>query len=149
MFLACKTYEKQLRIEKTRLSHQVWSHGGSTFKKKRTLNGHFSRPAQTDPYMYEVFKMLHALKLNVRLNHQNSKLCKNKKNFKPGGNPARQNLHHKFTTFPTNFYFRPIHIFDQILFQTYSYFRPIPFRPISISDQFLFPTNSYFRPCRL
>ena len=50
MFLACKTYEKQLRIEKTRLSHQVWSHGGSTLKK-RTLNGHFSRPAETDPYM--------------------------------------------------------------------------------------------------
>ena len=51
MFSACKTYEKQLGIEKTRLSHQVWSHGGSTFeKKKRTLNGHFSRPAETDPY---------------------------------------------------------------------------------------------------
>ena len=45
-----QTYEKQLRIEKTRLSHQVWSHGGSTLKKKRTLNGHFSRPAETDPY---------------------------------------------------------------------------------------------------
>ena len=51
MFSACTTYEKQLRIEKTRLSHQVWSHGGSTFKKKRTLNGHFSRPAETDPYV--------------------------------------------------------------------------------------------------
>ena len=50
MFSACETYEKQLRIEKTRLSHQVWSHGGSTFKKKRTLNSHFSRPAETDPY---------------------------------------------------------------------------------------------------
>ena len=50
MFLACKTYEKQLRIEKTRLSHQIWSHGGSTLKKKRKLNGHFSRPAETDPY---------------------------------------------------------------------------------------------------
>ena len=24
------------------------------FLKKRTLNGHFSRPAETDPYMYEV-----------------------------------------------------------------------------------------------
>ena len=48
MFSACTTYEKQLRIEKTRLSHQVWSHGGSTFKK-RTLNGHFSCPVQTDP----------------------------------------------------------------------------------------------------
>ena len=44
-------YEKQLRIEKTRLSHQVWSHGGSTFKKNMTLNGHFSRPAETDPYV--------------------------------------------------------------------------------------------------
>ena len=50
MFSASKTYEKQLRIEKTRLSHQVWSHGGSTFKKNMTLNGHFSRPAETDPY---------------------------------------------------------------------------------------------------
>ena len=50
MFSAWETYEKQLRIEKTRLSHQVWSHGGSTLKK-RTLNGHFSRPAETDPYM--------------------------------------------------------------------------------------------------
>ena len=50
MFLACKTYDKQLTIEKTGLSHQVWSHGGSTFKKKRTLNVHFSRPAETDPY---------------------------------------------------------------------------------------------------
>ena len=50
MFSASTTYEKQLRIEKTRLSHQVWSHGGSTFKNKRTLNGHFSRPAETDPY---------------------------------------------------------------------------------------------------
>ena len=51
MFSACTTYEKQLRIEKTRLSHQVWSHGGSTFKKNMTLNGHFSRPAQTYPYV--------------------------------------------------------------------------------------------------
>ena len=52
MFSACTIYEKQLRIEKTRLSHQVWSHGGSTLKKKkRTLNGHFSRPAETDPYV--------------------------------------------------------------------------------------------------
>ena len=51
MFSASTTYEKQLRIEKTRLSHQVWSHGGSTFKKNMTLNGHFSRPAETDPYV--------------------------------------------------------------------------------------------------
>ena len=53
MFSDSTTYEKQLRIEKTRLSHQVWSHGGSTLKKKRTLNGHFSRPAETDPYVLE------------------------------------------------------------------------------------------------
>ena len=51
MFSECTTYEKQLKIEKTRLSHQVWSHVVSTFKKKRTLNGHFSRPAETDPYV--------------------------------------------------------------------------------------------------
>ena len=50
MFSAWETYEKQLRIEKKRLSHQVWSNGGSTFKKNMTLNGHFSRPAETDPY---------------------------------------------------------------------------------------------------
>ena len=54
MFSASTTYEKQLRIEKTRLSHQVWSHGGSTFKKNMTLNGHFSRPAETDPYVYQL-----------------------------------------------------------------------------------------------
>ena len=54
VFLASKTYEKQLRIEKTRLSHQVWSHGGSTFKKNMTLNGHFSRPAETDPYTNKI-----------------------------------------------------------------------------------------------
>ena len=58
MFLACKTYEKQLRIEKTRLSHQVWSHGGSTFKKNMTLNGHFSRPAETDPYVFDCMKVV-------------------------------------------------------------------------------------------
>jgi len=33
---------KKLTIEK---------HEGSTFKKKMTLNSHFSRPAQTDPYI--------------------------------------------------------------------------------------------------
>ena len=58
MFSASTTYEKQLRIEKTRLSHQVWSHGGSTFKKKkRTLNGHFSRPAETDPYGFLIMEI--------------------------------------------------------------------------------------------
>ena len=44
------TYNKQIKIEKTGLSHQVWSHEDSTFKKNMTLNGHFSRLAQTDPY---------------------------------------------------------------------------------------------------
>ena len=40
------------------LSHQVWSHGGSTFKKNTTLNDHFSRPAQTDPYLLGHFLMV-------------------------------------------------------------------------------------------
>ena len=31
VFLACTTYDKPKTIEKTELSHQVWSHGGSTF----------------------------------------------------------------------------------------------------------------------
>ena len=39
MFLACEVYDKQLTIEKLGLSHQVWSHGGSTLKKM-TSNGH-------------------------------------------------------------------------------------------------------------
>ena len=50
MFSACTTYEKQLRIEKTRLSHLVRSHGGSTFFKKKDIKRPFSRPAETDPY---------------------------------------------------------------------------------------------------
>ena len=41
MFSASTTYEKQLRIEKTRLSHQVWSHGGSTLKKKKDIKRPF------------------------------------------------------------------------------------------------------------
>ena len=49
MFLACKTYEKQLRIEKTRLSHQVWSHGGSTFKKKKDIKRPFFPPCRNWP----------------------------------------------------------------------------------------------------
>ena len=32
------------------VSHMFWM-PTSTFKKKRTLNGHFCRPAETDPYM--------------------------------------------------------------------------------------------------
>ena len=81
--------------------------------------------------MYEVFKMLHALKLNVLLNYQNSKLCKNKTNSSQEGIQLG-----KMCT--TNLQpFRPI----PISVQTNSYFRPNP-----ISGQFLFPTNSYFRP---
>ena len=44
------------QLKKTGLSHQVWSHKGSTFKKKMTLNSHFSRPAQTDPYIFYCFE---------------------------------------------------------------------------------------------
>ena len=39
---------RQLK-KKTGIPHQVWSHGGSAFKKM-TLNRHFFRPAQTNPY---------------------------------------------------------------------------------------------------
>ena len=58
-FWAWETYEKQLRIEKTRLSHQVWSHRGSTFEKNMTLNGHFSCPAETDPYEVHITTPYH------------------------------------------------------------------------------------------
>ena len=49
MFSACETYEKQLRIEKTRLSHQVWSHGGSTLKKKKDIKRPFFPPCRNWP----------------------------------------------------------------------------------------------------
>ena len=49
VFLASTTYDKQLTVEKIGLSHQIWSRGGYTLKK-RTLNSQNSRPAQTDPY---------------------------------------------------------------------------------------------------
>ena len=48
MFSACTTYEKQLRIEKMRLSHQVWSHGGSTLKKKN-IKRQFFPPCRNWP----------------------------------------------------------------------------------------------------
>ena len=51
MFLACKTYDKQLTIEKMGLSHQAWSHEGSTFKKKVTRKAHFPRPGESDPFV--------------------------------------------------------------------------------------------------
>ena len=42
-------HEKKLRIEKTRLSHQVWSHGGSTFKKKKDIKWPFFPPCRNWP----------------------------------------------------------------------------------------------------
>ena len=48
MFLVSTTYEKQLTNKKMGLSHQVWSHGASTLKKRK-LNSQNFRPAQTDP----------------------------------------------------------------------------------------------------
>ena len=50
---------KKLTIEKMGLSHQVWSHGGSTLNR---LN---SRPAQTDPYMYIVHCLMLTFLLEV------------------------------------------------------------------------------------
>ena len=47
-------------IEKSSLSYQVWSHEGSTFWKNMTRNGHFPRPAETDPYVlsYVVLRII-------------------------------------------------------------------------------------------
>ena len=50
VFLASKTYDKQLKIENMGLSPQVWSRGGSTFRKN-DIKQPFSRPAITDPYV--------------------------------------------------------------------------------------------------
>ena len=62
VFSASTTYEKQLRIEKTRLSHQVWSHGGSTFKKK-DIKRPFFPPCRNWPIyvhcMYEFFSYIY------------------------------------------------------------------------------------------
>ena len=66
VFLASKKYDIQLTIEKTGLSHQVWSHGGSLLKKNITLNGHFSRPAQTDLYEHLLCSLRHSLRNLVR-----------------------------------------------------------------------------------
>ena len=41
-----------MMICRTRLSHQVL--------KKRTLNGHFSRPAETDPYVHSTNMAINA-----------------------------------------------------------------------------------------
>ena len=47
-------------IEKSSLSYQVWSHEGSTFLKKVTRNGHFSRPAETEPYVKSSYNVAKA-----------------------------------------------------------------------------------------
>ena len=61
VFSACTTYEKQLRIEKTRLSHQVWSHGGSTFKKKKDIKRPFFPPCRNWPIWGSVFSRVEIL----------------------------------------------------------------------------------------
>ena len=51
MFLGCPRHNWPGTIEKSNLSYQVWSHEGSTLKKKVTRNSQNSRPAETDPYV--------------------------------------------------------------------------------------------------
>ena len=53
VFLGSKGHNWPRSIEKLNISYQVWSHEGSTFWKNMTRNGHFSRPAETDPYKGE------------------------------------------------------------------------------------------------
>ena len=52
VFWWSKRYNWLKTIEKSNLSFTVWPHESSTFKKKRTRNGHFPRPRETDPYIY-------------------------------------------------------------------------------------------------
>ena len=52
MFLACEIYYKQLKIEKKNWGYLIRYGHTEALLKKMTLNGHFSRPAQTDPYIY-------------------------------------------------------------------------------------------------
>ena len=46
-------------VQRVALFHSIlikifnWPHERSTFLKKMTLNGHFSRPAETDPYIHD------------------------------------------------------------------------------------------------
>ena len=47
MFSASTTYEKQLRKRGYLIR---FGHTEALLLKKMTLNGHFSRPAETDPY---------------------------------------------------------------------------------------------------
>ena len=49
VFLTLRTYDKQLAIEKRGYLIKI-GHTEALLLKK-TLNGHFSRPAQTDPYV--------------------------------------------------------------------------------------------------
>ena len=51
VFLGCKGHTWTGTIEKTKKNHQVWSHEGSTFKKKGPHFGQNSRPGESDPYV--------------------------------------------------------------------------------------------------
>ena len=47
-------------IDSKQLKNQIYPHESSTFKKKRTRNGHFPRPRETEPYVHTLG--LHAQK---------------------------------------------------------------------------------------
>ena len=64
MFWWCKRYNWLKTIEKSNLSFTVWPHESSTFFKKRTRNGHFPRPRETDPYMVTINKLLNKSQFN-------------------------------------------------------------------------------------
>ena len=52
VFLECtRPSNEQGSIEQSSLSHQVWSHKGSTFKKRAHF-GQNSRPGESDPYVF-------------------------------------------------------------------------------------------------
>ena len=68
-FSWCRRYKYPKSIAKLNLSYQVWSHGGFTFKKKRTLNRHFPRPAETDPYMDNKNFKKHKLQQKFQILH--------------------------------------------------------------------------------
>ena len=64
MFLASTTYDKQLTIEKTGLSHQVWSHGSSTLlsscfnhqkRQKSSINHHHHKSLHYFPGQRKIF----------------------------------------------------------------------------------------------
>ena len=51
MFLGSKGHNSPGSIEKSKIYNQVWSHEGSTFKKKGPHFGQNSRPGESDPYI--------------------------------------------------------------------------------------------------